>query len=183
MDNVIEVAKTGRATCRTCRKKIEKATLRFGEAIVNQFDPDGGMTHVWHHLVCAAGRMPDKVKPVLETFEGEIPDRGEIDAALASGGGKKGGGGTSKAKRNFPYAERAPSGRSKCLECDENIEKDAWRIAIEREIDTGSFMTTGAGYLHPACAGDHVADDWDAIEQNSGLSESDYAALRAEAEG
>lgn len=171
MDNVIEAAKSGRASCRTCRKKIDKGTLRFGEATENQFDPDGGMSLRWHHLECAAAKMPDKVKPALDAFGGDVPDRAAIDAALASG--KK----AAAADKRFPYAERAPTGRSRCIECNEAIAKESWRVAVEREIDTGSFVRTGAGYLHPACAEGHA--DWEAIEDNSGLEGAELDELRA----
>lgn len=170
MDNVIESAKSGRASCRTCRKKIDKGSLRFGEAAENQFDPDGGMTLRWHHLECAAKQMPEKVKPALDAFDGDVPNRAQIDAALASGKKK------AAAQKSFPYAEKAPTGRSRCIECGEPIEKDTWRVAVEREIDAGGFQRTGAGYLHPACSEVHA--DWDQVEENSGLDEAELADLR-----
>jgi poly [ADP-ribose] polymerase 1 len=148
---MIEEAKSGRATCRTCRQKIDKGQLRFGEETANAFDPDGGKSYFWHHLACAAKKKPALVKPVLAAFTGTIPNREEIDALLASA--------KESDKPTFPYAERAPTGRSKCLACDEPIEKGALRVAIEREVDTGSFMTKGAGYLHAGCAPDHVKDE------------------------
>lgn len=171
MENVVEAAKSGRASCRTCRKKIEKGALRFGEAAENQFDPDGGMTMRWHHLECAASRMPDAVRKALDAYDGEVPNRAEIEAAMASGGKKK------AAERTFPYAEKAPTGRSRCIECGEPIAKDGWRVAIEREIDTGMFQRTGAGYLHPGCSAVHA--DWEEVEANSGLDDAALAELRA----
>lgn len=170
MDNVIEVAKSGRATCRTCRKKIDKGALRFGEAAENAFDPDGGMSLRWHHLECAAKQLPAKVKPALEAYGGDVPNRAEVESLLAAG--KKGGG-----QKAFPYAERAPTGRSRCIECDQAIEKGTWRVAIEREIDTGSFVRTGAGYLHPACVEAQAGDVWDEVEANSGLDEAEQKEL------
>jgi poly [ADP-ribose] polymerase len=186
MDHVIEAAKSGRAMCRTCRKKIDKGELRFGEAVENRFDPEGGMTQQWHHLLCAAKAIAEKVQPTLATFVGDVPNRDAIEQALAGKGGKggKGGGGARRGgKPSFPYAELAPSGRSKCLECGEAIPKDSWRVAIEREIDTGSFTTTGAGYLHPACVDAHGEGLWEGIEENSGLDAQGLEALRAAKEG
>jgi hypothetical protein len=173
MDDVIEVAKSGRATCRTCRKKIDKGVLRFGEAAANQFDPDGGMTMRWHHIECAAGSLGAKVKAVLDAHSGEIPNRAEIEKLITS---KK-----ASAERAFPYAERAPTGRSRCIECNETIEKESWRVAIEREIDTGTITRAGAGYLHPACTEAHAGDVWDAVRENSGLSDAEFQELRGEA--
>jgi predicted nucleic acid-binding Zn ribbon protein len=143
---MIESAKSGRASCRVCRKKIEKGELRFGEEAPNAFDPDGGSSYFWHHLACAAQKKPNELKQALAAFTGEIPNRAEIDALLQA------------APPDFPYAERAPTGRSKCLACGTAIEKDALRVAIEREVDTGAFVTKGAGYLHLACAKGHVND-------------------------
>ncbi len=175
MENVIEAAKSGRATCRTCKKKIDKGALRFGEAAENQFDPDGGMSLRWHHLECAAGAMPEKVKPALDEHDGEIANRDEIEKLIASGGAKKKGG----AQKSFPYAEKAPTGRSRCLECGEPIAKDTWRVALEREIDAGAFTRTGAGYLHPACVEAQAGDIWDEVFENSGLDDAERSELEA----
>ena len=146
MPHVIENAKSSRASCRVCRKKIEKGEQRFGEEAPNAFDPDGGSSYFWHHLACAAQKKPAELKQALATFTGEIPNRAEIDAVLQS------------APPDFPYAERAPTGRSKCLACGSAIDKDALRVAIERQVDTGAFTTKGAGYLHVGCAKAHVND-------------------------
>jgi hypothetical protein len=172
MDNVIETAKSARASCRTCRAKIEKGALRFGEAVENQFSPDGGLALRWHHLACAAKSIPAKVKPVLDVYAGEIGDRAEIEAMLAAGG-------KASAERAFPYAERAPSGRSRCLQCGEAIAKDEWRVAIEREIDTGAFTRSGAGYLHPRCVDAHAGDIWEVVKENSGLDDAEIEKMRA----
>jgi len=177
MADTIEESKSARATCRTCRQKIDKGVLRFGEETVNQFDPDGGPAYFWHHLKCAAGRFPAKVKTALDSFGGPVPNREEIDAAMANAKPAKG------AKPKFPYAERAATGRSKCIECDSAIEKGKLRVAVEREVDTGSFTTTGAGYLHPACAKANTGDDalLEKVKANStGLSEADLTELSAE---
>ena len=84
--------------------------------------------------------------------------------ALAKGRGKPGG---------FPYADKAPTGRAKCMQCEEPIAKDSIRVAVEREIDTGSMVTRGAGYLHPKC----VAEN---LENVGGDKDELIAALRNE---
>ena len=116
MAHMIEEAKSSRATCRTCREKIEKGVLRFGEETPNTFDPGGPPSYLWHHLACAAKKRPADVKIALDAFAGNVPNRAEIDAILAAppklGAGEK---------PPFPYAERASTGRSKCLECEEAI--------------------------------------------------------------
>ena len=66
---------------------------------------------------------------------------------LKKGKGKPGG---------FPYIDKAPTGRAKCMQCEEPIAKDSFRVAVEREIDTGAMVTRGAGYMHPKCVGPHL---------------------------
>jgi hypothetical protein len=173
MAHTIEEAKSGRATCRTCREKIDKGALRFGEETPNAFDPGGAPSYLWHHLLCAAKRRAAEVKVALETFAGNLPNRAELDAILSAP--PKGAD-----KPPFPYAERAPTGRSKCVACSEPIDRDALRVAIEREVDTGSFMTKGAGYLHARCALAHLENPGllATLKQNSrGLDERDFAEL------
>jgi hypothetical protein len=177
MANVIEEAKSGRATCRTCRQKIDKGTLRFGEETPNQFDAEGGTSHMWHHLLCAAQKKGALLKPVLDAYTGEVPNRAELEAAIANPPKSSGGGGP---KAAYPYAERASTGRSKCIHCDEPIAKDEWRVAVEREVDTGTFTRSGPGYLHPKCAIEQTGDAalLEKVKANSaGLAEADAAEL------
>src|SRR4051812_36630986 len=178
MANMIEEAKSSRATCRTCRQKIEKGTLRFGEETPNQFDADGGGSYFLHHLLCAAQKKAAILRPVLDASPGPIPNRAEVDAALASPAKASGGGGP---KASYPYAERASTGRSKCLQCDEAIGKGDWRIAVEREVDTGTFTRSGPGYLHPGCAIEQTGDEalLEKIKANSaGITDADVAQLK-----
>ena len=60
MAHVIEPAKSGRASCRTCREPIAKGELRLGEEVPNTFSDSGEATHVWHHLACAAVGVIDE---------------------------------------------------------------------------------------------------------------------------
>src|SRR6185312_4345515 len=102
MAHKIEEAKSGRATCRTCREKIDKGQLRFGEESPNAFDPGGPPSYLWHHLLCAAKKKPAELKLALEGFTGEIPNRAELDAALAAGPSKAAG---KSVEKTYPYAE------------------------------------------------------------------------------
>jgi hypothetical protein len=148
-EHIIEVAKSGRASCRTCKKTIDKGELRLGESVPSAFG-DGGVTHQWHHLTCAADKKPAVLEEALAATSVEVTDKAAL-LARASEAKKKGGSKPGK----FPYVERAPSARSTCLVCNEKLDKAALRVAIEREVDTGSFVQKGAGYLHPACAAKH----------------------------
>lgn len=149
MANVIEEAKSGRASCRTCKKAIAKGELRFGEEAPNAFGDQPSMR--WHHMTCAAEKLPAELKAALDQFTGTVPNRAELDKlmseALAGGRAKPGG---------FPYADKAPTGRARCMQCSQGIDKDSIRIAVEREIDTGAMVTKGAGYMHPACVAAYV---------------------------
>lgn len=179
MANVIEEAKSGRASCRTCKKTIAKGELRFGEEAANAFGDAPSMR--WHHLACAAARLPAELKEVLDKYPGEVPDRAALEKTMAdaiAGGHAKPGG--------FPYADKAPTGRARCMQCQTAIEKDTVRIAIEREIDTGATVTRGAGYLHPACTAAyleaHGGDKGELVaglRANSRLSAADLDAALA----
>ena len=150
MAHTIEVAKSGRAACRTCKSPIAKGELRLGVEVANSFSADGGMSYLWHHLPCAAEKKPAELKAALAAFAGEVPNRAELEAKLATAKPGK--------PSQVPYAELAPTGRSKCLGCEQPIEKGVLRVAVEREVDTGSFQAKSTGYLHPRCAPALVAD-------------------------
>lgn len=179
MAHTIEIAKSGRAGCRTCRQPIAKGELRFGEETPNAFGDAGEMTFRWHHLKCAATKLPTELKGALDAYTGEVPGRAEIDALIA----------TAEASRPppFPHADRAPTGRAKCLACGEPLAKGALRVAIEREIERGMTTQKGAGYLHPACAAPYVEEKGmthdeltAALQKNTrGLTDADLAELFA----
>jgi hypothetical protein len=156
MEHKIEHAPSGRATCRSCGKKIDKGDLRFGEAVKSQFG-SSGFAYEWHHLRCAAEHRPTQLKPTLEAYEGDVPSRDEL-LKLADGGGKPASKGKG-APDTLPTADLAPTGRARCIACEQPIEAKSVRIAVERQIDTGSFVTKGAGYLHPGCAEDWAANE------------------------
>ncbi len=169
MGETIEVAKTGRSRCRVCREPIMKGALRFGQEQPSAFGE--GLQWVWHHVECAARKKPVLVRSALAAFQGDVPNRAELEATLAA---------ADESPSVFPYAERAPSGRSKCLQCREVIDKGVLRIAIERELDLGMSTRPGVGYLHAACARAHLQRDDLAtvLRQNSrGPGEADFAEI------
>jgi poly [ADP-ribose] polymerase len=183
MANVIEEAKSGRASCRTCKKTIAKGELRLGVETKTQFSDTPSMQ--WHHLPCAAGKLPGELKAALAEYDGDVPNREELDKAMddaiKSGKAKPGG---------FPYVDKAPTGRAKCMQCDEAIEKATFRVAVEREVDTGSFVTRGAGYLHPKCVAENLENTGGSLEElvegikkNSRLPDAELAAAVAEIGG
>jgi poly [ADP-ribose] polymerase len=175
MANHIEEAKSGRASCRTCKKAIAKGELRLGVEVASQFS-DAQVQ--WHHVMCAADKLPVELKEGLVTWPGEVPNKAQLEAAMAAsiakGHAKPGG---------FPYVDHAPTGRAKCVQCGEPIEKASLRVAVEREIDTGGMVTKGAGYLHPKCVKANqfetdggLAEVVDGVRKNSRLPEAELAA-------
>lgn len=176
MAHRIEVSPSGRATCRSCKKTIPKGELRFGEEAVNAFSDSGEMTYRWHHLKCAASKLPHDVKPLLASYEGEIPDRAEIDAAIED---------AAKSIKAYPHADKAPTGRARCVACGESVEKGALRVVIEREVDTGRMVTKGAASLHPKCAPAYVDENGgtdratleSAIRSNSRIEPADVDSV------
>ncbi len=148
MADTIEVAKSGRATCRACRQAIAKGELRFGAETTTGFGDSGGSSYMWHHMTCGATKHPDGLRAALAAFVGDVPEREELERRLAEADAKK--------PPPFPHADRAPTGRAKCQECGEAIPKGALRVVIERDIERGMTITKGAGYLHPQCAAGHV---------------------------
>jgi ribosomal protein L37AE/L43A len=182
MANVIEEAKSGRASCRTCRKAIAKGELRLGVEAQTQFSDTPSMQ--WHHLLCAASKLPDELKAALAEYAGEIPNRAEIDAALEEAAKK-----ASAKPAAFPYVDRAPTGRARCMQCGQSIEKSAFRVAVERELEMGANVTRGAGYLHPGCVagnleniGGSLDDVVEGVRANSRLAEGELDGVIADIE-
>ena len=173
----IEPAPSGRARCNGCREAIAKGELRFGEAIPNNFGGGGDAAFRWFHLSCAAGKKPLELEAALGRFEGELPTRAALVEAIAETIRKN----PKKARpAALPFAERAATGRSRCLACEVQIEKGELRIAIEREVGVGAMVMKSNGYLHPACALAHTGDQ-DLLERlranSSTLGEEDIADL------
>ena len=178
----IEKAKSGRAKCRTCKRKIDKDVLRLGVLLVGPF----GTGYLWHHLTCAAKRLIGDVEEAYtaEAWDAglEVPDleglRKLAEKAEA----------TRKSKKTPPYAERAPTGRAKCKHCDEVIEKDAWKVILGRAVEFGQQTRTSPINVHPACVPAEIrAEDCsteldgfvETLTAGSGLADEEIAEVLA----
>ena len=140
MGGVIEEAASGRAKCRVCQEKIPKGELRFGEKVPNPF-AEGEATY-WFHLPCAADYRPEPLLEALEQTEQHIEARAELIAVARQG--------IERPKlSSIGRAERAPSGRARCRQCRELIEKEDYRLVVER-IEDG--MLSPGGFIHARCA-------------------------------
>jgi poly [ADP-ribose] polymerase len=182
MANVIEEAKSGRASCRTCKKPIAKGELRLGVETQTQFSDTPSLA--WHHVLCAAAKLPVELKAALDEYPGEVANRAELDAAMEQAI-KKG----SAKPAGFPYVDRAPTGRAKCMVCEQLIEKGSFRVAVERELELGAQVTRGAGYMHPACVAENLENVGGSVDElieglraNSRLPEGELDGVIADIE-
>ena len=181
---VIEGARSSRSKCKTCRKKIDKDVLRIGVLIEGPY----GIGYLWHHLTCAAKRRLDDVE---EAYAAEawkaakivpesVPPIEELRKLHDEAEEKR------QSRQRIPYAELDPSGRAKCKECGEVMEKGSVRIVLGREVEFGTQFRTMPIHVHPACVAvaieredcnTEAAGFADAIRANSqGLSEEQIAS-------
>src|SRR5262245_54624563 len=122
MPHRIEVATTGRARCRACRRGIAKGEERFAEAAPNP----GAAGETLHHsrVAYAAGRRPDGFAELVSSL---VPAGTELAswlaaAQLATAHHRLG---------RLGVLERAKGARANCRLCRELIEKDGWRVALQ----------------------------------------------------
>ena len=179
----LELARSGRSKCKTCRKPIDKGALRLGILIEGPF----GTGYMWHHIQCAAKRQ---ISAVEEAYAGEfaapgieLPPLEELQKLALEAAEKK------KDKQEAPYVERAPSGRSKCQQCGEFVEHDAFRVVVLRSVEFYGQVRNGPIKVHPACVAAALAQEdsateaegfVDAVRANSKLPESDVEAALLE---
>jgi hypothetical protein len=140
MPDVLERAVTGRAKCRGCGRVIEKGELRFGETLPSPYR-EGDSVH-WFHLPCAACMRPEKLRAALRSVPEPVPDQAWLEHAADAGV-------LHERLAQLARAERSPSGRARCQQCHELVEKGAWRFALQIFQD-GRMSPIGC--LHVGCA-------------------------------
>ena len=64
-----------------------------------------------------------------------------------------------KSRKTIPYAEVAPSARSKCKNCQEPIEKGALRVILGRGVYFGNQVRTSPIIVHPRCVTDELQSE------------------------
>ncbi len=146
MSHKIEIAPTGRASCRGCKETIVKGATRFCEEFANAYSQDGGMSFRYWHLACAATKLANELAPVLAAYEPTVEDRASIEALIAE-----------HLRPPMPHAERAPNGRARCRACDESIAKGELRVAFERTFEGPMGPQKGAAYAHARCLPSYLA--------------------------
>jgi hypothetical protein len=141
MPDRIELASSGRARCRACRRPIAKGQERFAEAVPNPV-ADGESQH-YYHVECAAERRPKAFAGLYPTLDPPRPDLAALNAAAALAL-------EHHRLERLGVLERAKSARANCRECHEPIEKGAWRVALQ-PLEEGRLGTWG--FVHLRCAG------------------------------
>lgn len=141
----VEKARSGRSKCKGCKRPIQKDKVRIGIMIEGPFGPG----YLWHHLSCAMRRRPEDVEQAYADQvweEGlEVPSLESLRAEAEKLESKK------SEKKEAPYVEVAPTGRSKCKHCAEPIEKGAFRVAVLRNVEFYGQTRSGPINVHPAC--------------------------------
>jgi hypothetical protein len=56
-----------------------------------------------------------------------------------------------RARKPIPRVELAPTGRAKCKECGESLEKDSPRVVLGRSVEFGNQERVGPINVHPRC--------------------------------
>jgi hypothetical protein len=165
MADVLLPATSGRAKCRGCGRAIASGELRFGESLPNAYGEGDAM--YWFHVPCAACMRPEKVLPVLEASDADVPDRPWLKAAAEFGIAHP------RIVR-LAYAERSKSGKAKCRSCREAIEGGVMRFAL-------AFFEEGrmspGGFIHVECTQNYF-DTTEVLDRVERLSPGiDRAAL------
>ncbi|MBI4878846.1 MAG: hypothetical protein HY812_04180 [Planctomycetes bacterium] len=142
---VIETARSNRSKCKVCRRAIQKGTLRFGVLIVGPFGPG----YLWHHMTCGARRRLDEVEQAYAASAWEngldVPSIDSLRALVEESAEKK------ARRKEPPYAEIAPTGRSKCKRCGTLIAEGTWRVVLSRSVEFYGQTRSGPINLHPGC--------------------------------
>ena len=142
---LIENARSSRSKCRTCRRKIDKDTLRIGVLLEGPY----GTGYLWHHLNCAAKRRFDDVAEAYKQSawapELKVPELAQLEKLKEDAEQKRAD------KKEAPWAERAKTGRSKCKHCDEPIAKDSWRVILDRMVEFFGQERRGPVNIYPHC--------------------------------
>lgn len=154
----IEPARSSRSGCKTCRRKIQKGALRFGVRVEGPF----GAGFLWHHLTCAARRRMEEVEEAygLESWEPgtEVPPLSELEQLREKADQER------KKRKQPPFAERAPSGRSRCKQCGEPIVQDGLRVGLPVQVEFGRQVRINTILVHPGCVAQAAAMPDSAVE-------------------
>lgn len=124
---VAEYAKSGRASCKTCKTGIEKDCLRIGVLVQSpNFD---GKIPMWHHFHCFLNKKKfSKVEDIANFDNLRFEDQKKIKDGVGKASNGTPAKGGKKVKNDFSI-EYAKSSRAACKECLEKIQKGVIRIS------------------------------------------------------
>ncbi|KAL9243016.1 hypothetical protein vseg_016958 [Gypsophila vaccaria] len=148
----VEYAKSGRASCRTCKNNIGKEVLRLGKMVQSQqFD---GFMPMWHHATCVMKKA--KQIKLADDVEGIESLRWEDQQKLRKYIEEKGGSSDPSAVAAAPARTSAPeaygievsqTSRAMCKCCSQKIIKGEVRISAK----TGGQGAKGLSWYHAMC--------------------------------
>lgn len=169
---IVEGARSSRAKCKTCRRKINKDVLRLGILIEGPY----GTGYMWHHLTCAARRRFHDVQAAFDKEAwkeakappARVPDLAELAKLQEEAEQRR------SQRRQIPYAEPAPSGRARCKHCNAPIDKGSIRVVLGRGVEFGNQVRTAPVNIHPRCV-PHELNNVESTVEAEGFAD----ALRA----
>ena len=142
-----------------------------------------GAGYLWHHLKCAAKRQFNAVEAAYGERcwdEGlDVPNLESLRKLQEEAKKQR------EEKIEPPYAQIAPSGRAKCKNCDETIEKDSIRIVLGREVEFYRQVRVAMINVHPRCVpaelrAEDCATEIDGFEEALRANTKDVAENRLE---
>ncbi len=133
----IEPAKTSRASCRSCRRKIMKNEYRIG--IPYPFTKPDGETitsHGYYHIACVP---QDKVDLIMEALTSsstiDIEDRAKITESLEKRKKEVLDSPQQSAAIRKSFLEHSKSSRGACRICEKKIEKGILRVVEPTQVE------------------------------------------------
>ncbi len=148
---LIEGARSSRSKCRTCKRKIDKGSVRIGILLEGPY----GTGYLWHHLTCAARRRFEDVEAAYAEDAAspgtELPPLEELKLLKEKAEEKR------AQKKTAPYVDVAPTSRAKCKSCEEIMEKGTPRITLLREVTFGNQFRSTPIQVHPGCVAKELA--------------------------
>nr|CAB3452679.1 unnamed protein product [Digitaria exilis] len=139
-----EYAKSGRASCKSCRSPIAKDQLRLGKMVqASQFD---GFMPMWNHARCIFGKK-NQIKSVDDVegidalrWDDQEKIRNYVGSASATAS-------STAAVPDKCTIDVAPSARTSCRRCTEKITKGTVRVSAKIE----GQPSKGVPWYHVNC--------------------------------
>lgn len=157
-----EYAKTGRASCKSCKKQIQKEELRLAALVPSPFH-EGVLTN-WYHFDCFfQKRRPKSIAEFAHITSLRFEDQkrveeeigklqGEVPANLKGKKRKEAEKQAEKMQFADFLAEYAKSGGSTCRLCEEKISKNALRLGkLDRDSKRAKMYGPMKQWWHVEC--------------------------------